>query len=78
MNDMKDKTYRLPEAAAILSVHPRTLKRWQRAGKLRLIELPGGQFRVPETEVSRLLGLPHQPTDPDALPFDEPPEPEEV
>lgn len=50
-----EKTYRLTEAAAILKVHPRTLKRWQRAGQIRLIELPGGQFRVPGEEVLRLL-----------------------
>jgi putative resolvase len=57
-----ETTFRLPEAAAILSVHPRTLKRWYRDGGIRLIELPGGQFRVPSSEVLRLLGTPAQPT----------------
>ncbi len=56
-----ETTYRLPDAAAILSVHPRTLKRWYRDGRIRLIELPGGQFRVPGSEILRLLGMPAQP-----------------
>ena len=51
-------TYRLPSAAAILNVHPRTLKRWYHDGKIRLIELPGGQFRVPGAEINRLLENP--------------------
>jgi excisionase family DNA binding protein len=57
----QERTYKLPEAAAILSVHPRTLKRWGRAGAIRLIALPGGQFRVPVEEVERLLTAPAQP-----------------
>ena len=56
-----ETTYRLPDAAAILSVHPRTLKRWGRDGRIRLIELPGGQFRVPASEILRITGSPAQP-----------------
>jgi len=47
--------YRLPTAAAILAVHPRTLKRWHEQGKIRLVELPGHQFRMPGEEITRLM-----------------------
>ena len=46
--------YNLPAAAAILSVHPQTLKRWHKQGKITLVELPGGHWRVPASEVTRL------------------------
>ena len=46
--------YNLPDAAAILSVHPQTLKRWHKQGKIMLVELPGGHWRVPASEVTRL------------------------
>jgi putative resolvase len=55
-----ETTYLLPTAAAILNVHPRTLKRWHKQGLLRLIELPGGHFRVPGDEITRLLAQPEQ------------------
>jgi excisionase family DNA binding protein len=61
MNNMKtETTYHLPDAAAILSVHPRTLTRWYHAGKIRLIVLPGRHFRVPGSEIARLLAEPMQ------------------
>jgi excisionase family DNA binding protein len=47
--------YRLPTAAAILAVEQRTLKRWHEQGKIRLVELPGGHYRVPGEEITRLL-----------------------
>jgi excisionase family DNA binding protein len=47
--------YRLPTAAAILTVTPRTLKNWHDQGKIRFVELPGGHFRVPGEEITRLL-----------------------
>jgi putative resolvase len=71
MSNMEtETTYRLPRAAAILSVHPRTLKRWGRDGHIRLIELPGGQFRVPCTEITRLLAASSQP-EPETAPTPE-------
>ena len=49
--------YKLPEAAAILSVHPQTIKRWHEQGKIELVELPGRHWRVPESELRRLAGV---------------------
>lgn len=53
---MTDKLYRLPEAAEILQVNARTIKRWNEQGFIKLVELPGGHFRVPESELRRLIG----------------------
>ena len=66
--DMKTETlYQLHVAADLLKVHPRTIKRWHESGYVRLVELPGGHFRIPGRELARLL---------EPLPFDELPEPE--
>jgi len=62
--------YRLPFAANLLKVHPRTLKRWHQAGLIQLVELPGGQFRVPGEEITRIMQG-------DPLPCEEEPLPEE-
>jgi len=53
--------YKLPEAAKILNVHVRTIKRWHEQNLISLIELPGGHFRVPESEVKRLAGIEQEP-----------------
>lgn len=47
--------YRIGEAAAILGVRVETLRRWERDGTLATSRTPGGQRRVPATEVARLL-----------------------
>lgn len=58
-----EQLYKLPEAANLLNVHARTLKRWHEQGKIMLVTLPGGHFRVPESEVRRLMGI-EQETEP--------------
>jgi len=52
-----DKLYRLGEAAKILGVSVSTLRRWDREGRIRFVRTPGGQRRVPESEIKRLLNL---------------------
>ena len=47
--------YRIGEAAEILGVRVETLRRWERAGTLRVTRTKGGQRLVPATEVARLL-----------------------
>ena len=54
---MEDNLFRLDVAADKLSVGIRTLKRWDREGKIALIELPGGHLRIAESEIVRLMGL---------------------
>ncbi len=50
-----EDTYRIGEAAAALGVRVETLRRWEREGRLRAIRTPGGQRRIPASEVARLL-----------------------
>ncbi len=54
MVDMTVKLYTLEQAAEYLQVHTRTIKRWYAQGKIDLIELPGGTYRVSEAELLRL------------------------
>lgn len=50
-----EETYRIGEAAEVLGVRVETLRRWERAGKLRTERTGGGQRRIPSSEVARLL-----------------------
>ena len=47
--------YRIGEAAEILGVRVETLRRWERAGRLRTSRTPGGQRLVAASEVAKLL-----------------------
>lgn len=50
-----DELLTMEEAARILKVHPVTLKRWARLGKLSIVRLPVGKRpRVPRSEIERL------------------------
>lgn len=46
---------RLSDAAAIIGVHPETLRRWADAGKVRTFRTPGGQRRFYRADVENLL-----------------------
>ena len=46
---------RLSDAAAIVGVHPETLRRWADAGKVRSFRTPGGQRRFYRDDVENLL-----------------------
>jgi excisionase family DNA binding protein len=43
------------EACSLLGVHPNTLRRWDKEGKIRTVRPQGGQRRIPESEIARLL-----------------------
>ena len=47
----------MSEAAKILGVHPKTIQRWDREGKIRCIRTVGGRRRVPESEIKRIMGI---------------------
>jgi len=55
----------LGEAARALGVSPDTLRRWDRAGKLRTVRDARNRRRVPRSEIERLAGRPgrHRPGD---------------
>jgi len=46
---------RLSDAAAIIGVHPETLRRWADAGKVRSFRTPGGPRRFHRADVENLL-----------------------
>jgi excisionase family DNA binding protein len=43
------------EAAALLRVDPRTVKRWAQQGRLAGFQTPGGHWRIDESAVQRML-----------------------
>jgi putative resolvase len=56
MNDMNEQLLTLSEASKILKVHPRTISRWARNGKVTLVFLPiGNRPRITKSEVDRLM-----------------------
>ena len=53
---MKEKLYTVKQASEILGVHPKTIQKWDREGKIKVVRTPGGRRRIPESEIKRLLG----------------------
>jgi excisionase family DNA binding protein len=43
------------EVAAALKVAPETVAKWLRRGRLAGFRLPGGAWRVPEREITRMM-----------------------
>ncbi|USH00109.1 IS607 family transposase [Thermococcus argininiproducens] len=54
---VKEKLYTVKQASEILGVHPKTIQKWDREGKIKVIRTPGGRRRIPESEIKRLLGI---------------------
>jgi excisionase family DNA binding protein len=46
---------RVKEACDMLKIHPNTLRRWEKIGKIKAVRTKGGARRIPESEVTRLL-----------------------
>jgi len=46
---------KVDEVAAMLGVHPKTVYRWIREGKIEVIKLPSGRIRIPESEIEKIL-----------------------
>lgn len=51
-----EEHYPLRKAVEILGVHPVTLRRWEKEGKIRYIRTPSGQRHFPRSEILRLVG----------------------
>jgi len=43
------------EAAKSLKVSQRTIYNWIKQGKLNVMRLPGGEFRIPQEEINNIL-----------------------
>lgn len=54
---MSENLYAPCKAAKMLGVTTKTLKLWEKAGKIRCVRTPGGHRRIPESEIRRLQGL---------------------
>ncbi len=54
----EEKLYSTGKAARLLGIHFNTMKKWIYAGKVDAIKTLGGQYRIPESEIKRLLGQP--------------------
>lgn len=52
---MVEKLLRPHEVAAMLRVHPQTLRMWDRGGKLKPVRLPSGQRRYRMSDLEALL-----------------------
>jgi len=50
-----EKLMKVSEVAKILNVSRHTVLNWIRKGKMKAIRLPGGRYRIPESEVRRIL-----------------------
>ena len=56
--------YRIGEAASLLGVHPNTIRRWEKEGRIRIVRVGGGHRRIPESEISRILAQEEKPAAP--------------
>jgi putative resolvase len=43
------------EAAELLNVSRQTIWTWIKRGKIRAVKLPSGQYRIPDSEIVRIL-----------------------
>ena len=44
------------EACLLLGLHPRTIQKWDKQGKIRVVRTIGGRRRIPESEIRRMQG----------------------
>ncbi|MGC8937303.1 MAG: helix-turn-helix domain-containing protein, partial [Candidatus Methanomethylicaceae archaeon] len=52
-----ERLYTLKEAKKLLGVTTRTIQRWDKKGKIKVVRTIGGRRRIPESEIKRILGL---------------------
>lgn len=52
-----ERLYTLKEAKKLLGVTTRTIQKWDKEGKIRVVRTIGGRRRIPESEIRRILGL---------------------
>jgi excisionase family DNA binding protein len=50
-----ERHYSTGKAAEILGVSKRTLYNWIRQDKIEYVKLPNGHYRIPETEILKML-----------------------
>jgi len=53
--ERREKMLRSGEVAEVLGVDRHTVVKWIKEGKIRAIRLPSGRYRIPESEVRKVL-----------------------
>ena len=53
-----EKLYRIGKAAQQLGVSIPTVRNWIYSGKVQTLHTAGGEHRIPESEIRRILGIP--------------------
>jgi excisionase family DNA binding protein len=53
--DMAEKLYSTRRTAQLLGVSVRTVRRWCQTRKIKALKTVGGWWRIPESEINRLL-----------------------
>ncbi len=56
MIGVKLMIYKLKEAAKILRVSEKTIKRWAEAGKINIIRTPGNHIMIAADEIQKITG----------------------
>jgi excisionase family DNA binding protein len=54
---MRERVYIIREATKLLGVSAKTIKRWEREGKIKCYRTVGGHRVIPESEITRILGI---------------------
>lgn len=52
-----EKLYTIKQVAEMFSVHPNTVRRWIKQGKLKTIKLEVGTERITESELKVFMGV---------------------
>src|SRR5262249_40192909 len=55
MAKQEQKLFRLSQAAHELGLHPMTVRRWIKAGRIQVIQV-GREVRIPRTEIEKIVG----------------------
>lgn len=50
-----EKSFTPKETAGIFKTHKNTIYRWIKLDKIKYIVMPGGNYRIPESEIKRVL-----------------------
>ena len=53
--ERRERMMRSGEVAEILGVSRHTVVKWIKEGRIRAIRLPSGRYRIPESEVKKIL-----------------------
>ena len=53
--ERRERMLRSGEVAELLGVDRHTVVKWIKEGKIRAIKLPSGRYRIPESEVKKIL-----------------------